>query len=997
MGQVYRARDSRLGRQVALKTLPEAWADDPEKVARLEREARAASALNHPHIVTIYELGQAGGHRYIVMELVEGHSLRAMIRQRLLTAEQQLAVGAQVAEALSAAHEKGIVHRDLKPENVVVTPDGRAKVLDFGLARVASGSSSSEGATATGPLTGPGEIIGTVAYMSPEQAQGRAVDFRTDQFSLGVMLYEMATGRRPFEQETSAETIAAILRDPVPAFSGAIAQLLPLQWLIERCLTKDPQGRYASTRDLALELALLRDQARSAPVNRGPWRFDPLPLAHSSFLGRESERSALRDLLSRPNVPLLTLTGPGGAGKTSLALRTAEDAAPHFPGGVCLVLLAGVTEARLVLPLIASAFGRSARHASEDAEATTLDLARVVSCDTLLVLDNFEHVNEAAPAVARLVERARRLRVLVTSRVALHLSIEREFPVSPLPLPDPGRLTPEELLRSPAVALFVERAATAAPGFALDASNAAAVAAVCARLDGLPLAIELAAARVRLLAPAAIEARLHRSLDLLTGGPRDLPMRQQSLRAAIDWSYELLSPAEQRLFRRLSVFIRGCTLEAAEAVGDYDAALGLDILEGVTSLADKNLLRHREAGAEGPRFEMLETVREFALERLNESGEKARVRRAHAAYFLVLAEEAAAELGGPGGGAWLQRLDREHPNLRASIEYLIGTRNVDWAPRLATALAAYWRRRERLAEGLELTQAALALSEISLPARAGLLYAAGMLTMGAQAGPFLEEAVTLYRELGDDHACVVALNALSVAHRMGNHLDAAGRALAEALDTASRRGEAGNMARTLNNQASVAHAVGELEKALRLYQQSHALFEGIGDRAAAAWTLDQAGAAARDAGQTTAARGLYQRALGAFRELGDARGIASTLTELARLSREEGDLSTARDYCRQALATSDAPQLLVHVPVLEELAKQAAAADEAERALVLFAAAGALRASLGWAVVSLEQVRTDRLIDRQRAALLGATAIEAWGRGQRMTVEEAVRFALEAS
>ncbi len=994
MGQVYQARDTRLGRLVALKTLPEAWADDRVKIARLQREARAASALNHPHIVTIYELGQERGHPYIVMELVEGHSLRTMIRERLLLPEQQLAVAAQVAEALAAAHEKGIVHRDLKPENVVVTPDGRAKVLDFGLARVTPGPASSEDATASGSITGVGAIVGTVAYMSPEQVQGRAVDFRTDQFSLGVMLYEMTSGRRPFDQDTSAETMAAILRDPVPTLSGPGAELLPLQWLIGRCLSKDPQGRYASTRDLALELSLISDQARSVPSIRNPFRFDPLPIAHTSFLGREREREALRDLLSQPTVRLLTLSGPGGAGKTRLALRAAEDASPLFVGGVCLVLLAGVRDPKQVLPQIASAFGRMSWHASEDAEAIARDLARVVSSDTLLVLDNFEHVSEAAPGLATLIERVRRLKVLVTSRVPLHLSLEREFPVSPLPLPDPGRLTPEELLRSPAVALFVERAA-AAPGFALNADNAAAVAAVCARLDGLPLAIELAAARVKLLAPAAIEARLHRSLDFLTGGPRDLPARQQTLRAAIDWSHELLSPPEQRLFRRLSVFVRGCTLEAAEAVGDHDAAVGLDILDGMTSLVDKSLLRRREADPEEPRFEMLETVRDFALERLTESGEEARVRRAHAAYSLVLAEEGAAELGGPTSEAWLQRFDRELPNLRASLEHLVGTRDVSWASRLATALVGYWRRRERLVEGLELTKAVLALPEIPPGVRAGLLYSAAMLTMGVGARPFLEEGVALYRELGDDYGAVLALNTLSVAQRMGDELGAARGVLAEALERARRQGDAGNIARTLNNQASVAHALGELEEALRLYDQSRALYEEIGDRVGVAWTLDQAGSAARDAGQASVARGLYQRALAAFRELGDRRGAASTLTDLARLAREDGDLATARDYCRQALASSS-PSPLLHVPILEELAKQAAAADQARQALVLFSAVRALRAGLRWSVVAMDQVRTDRLIERQRA-LLGGAAIEAWGRGQRMSVEDAVRFALRES
>ena len=288
MGQVYRARDTRLKRAVALKTLPEAWTSDARSVARLELEAQAASALNHPHIVTIHELGTSPPHHYIVMELVDGQSLRALLLQGGLPVERLLAIGAQVADALAAAHAKGIVHRDLKPENVVVTPDGRAKVLDFGLARIEPRSRETSGddePTAARPLTEKGTVVGTVAYMSPEQAQGREVDYRSDQFSLGMMLYEMATGRRPFEHRTAAETIAAILRDPPPPLDAA-ALPPPLQWLIERCLAKEAGGRYASTRELANELVGVLDQLEAPRGLRVAASLRPPPTARTSFVGR---------------------------------------------------------------------------------------------------------------------------------------------------------------------------------------------------------------------------------------------------------------------------------------------------------------------------------------------------------------------------------------------------------------------------------------------------------------------------------------------------------------------------------------------------------------------------------------------------------------------------------------------------------------------------------------------------------------------------------------
>jgi len=995
MGQVYRARDTRLGREVAIKTLPESWAEDPEKVARLEREARAASALNHPHIVTIHELGVAEEHRYIVMELVEGRSLRALLRESQLSTDQQLAVGAQVAEALAAAHEKGIVHRDLKPENVVVTPDGRAKVLDFGLARFTAVPASSEHATVTGPLTDAGVVMGTVAYMSPEQALGRAVDFRSDQFSLGIILYEMTTGRRPFDHKTAAETMAAILRDEASFLGSEHGSVPPLQWLIRRCLAKDPLDRYPSTRDLARELQTLRSQLAEARSTQVVARFNPLPAPHTSLLGRETERTVLRELLRRPETRLVTLTGPGGTGKTRLALRAAEDVRGDFAGGICFVSLAGVRDPGRVVLEVAGAFGLHGEMAGpEGAETLARELQRLLHAPTLVVLDSFERVTEAAPVVTTLLSRVPRLKVLATSQMALHLSAEREFMVAPLAVPDLKRTLPlEELAATPAVALFVERAAAVASGFALTPDNAAAIAAICARLDGLPLAIELAAARVKLLSPAALKTRLEHGLDVLTGGPRDLPARQQTLRGTIDWSHDLLNEAEQRLFRRLSVCAGGCTLEAAEAVGDHAQDLGLDILEGMASLVDKSLLRRRDTGAEEPRFEMLETVREYAQERLQQSGEEATTRRAHAAYSLVLAEEGAEHLAGPESPAWLLRFDQELANLRAALDHLIAARDAEWAGRLATALTPYWRRREHLAEGRERCQAVLALPGASTKTRAGALYSASLLTpAGVAAQPLAEEAVALYRRLGDDRAAIVTLNALSVAYQTMGDLPAARRVLEEALVEARRLGDLENVARCLNNLASVAHTAGDRAEALRLYEECRATFEGRGDRVGVAWALDQAGDVARDAGDNASARSFYEQSLAVFRELGDKTGVASALADLARLARRQGDLQTAALRCREALALPGTGSQRADVLLLEELASLAAATGGPERALVLFAAAAGLRTRLGWPSPPGDREPTARLIEAQRDKL-GSGAVGAWGQGWRMNAEEAVQYA----
>jgi predicted ATPase len=1000
MGQVYRALDTRLKREVALKTLPEAWSNDPHYVKRLELEAQAASKLNHPHIVTIYELGNSPPYHYIVMELVEGENLRALLETGGLPIDRLLGLAAQVSDALATAHATGIVHRDLKPENVVVTREGRVKVLDFGLARMEPQllESGGEDETAAGPLTAEGTVVGTASYMSPEQAQGQAVDFRTDQFSLGVMLYEMATGHRPFEQRTAAATIAAILRDPPPPLDRA-ALPPPLQWLIERCLAKNPSGRYASTREIATALAGLLEQLEAPRGGRLAASFSAPPATRTSFVGRENERDAIRALLSADDVRLVTLTGPGGTGKTRLAIRAIEEMRPDFPGGTCFVALAGLTDAARVVPEIAAGFGLRAAAGPQGALALAEALARSLTQPTLLVLDNFERVVEAAPEITTLLARVEPLKVLVTSQAALRLYGERELAIAPLAVPDPARLPPlAELSESPAVALFVARAAAAQPGFALTAENAPAVAAICARLEGLPLAIELAAARAKLLSPAALAARLAKSLDFLTG-PRDLPARQQTLRATIDWSHELLSPPEQALFRRLAVFTGGCTLEAAEAVADARQDLGLDVLEAMSSLVDKSLLRCRDATAEDPRFEMLEIVREYALERLAKSGDEEVTRRAHAAYALVFAEDGSQAIAGPEGAATLARFDQELPNLRTALDYLVAYRHVEFATRLATALLPYWRRRERLSEGRERFKAVLALEGASPKARAGALYGASLLTGeqgdGAGTRPMLEEATALYRALGDARAALVTKNSLAVACQFMGDLAAARGHLEEVLQEARERNDADNLAHALNNLASVTHSSGDPAGAVPLYEQCREVFEARGDRMGVAWALDQQGDAARDAGDPAGARALYERSLAIFRELGHGGGVATALTDLARLARRAGDLGTARRHCGEVLALGDFGSERASARLLEELGALAAADAQPRRALVLFAAAAALRVRLGWPVPVSERAGSERLVAEQKDAL-GAGAGAAWTEGWRMDVAEALRFARES-
>ena len=625
MGEVYRARDARLDRAVAIKILPAAVAADGDGLRRFEREARAASALNHPNIVTIYELGEDGSTHYIAMELIEGKTLREMLTASSLPIRRTIEIAAQVAEGLAKAHEAGIAHRDLKPENLMVSHDGFVKILDFGLAKLAS--PNGEVADATSALssmqTRPGVILGTLGYMSPEQASGGPLDFRSDQFSFGAVLYEMVAGKRAFRRGTAPETLVAILREQAEPIAVQNPDApAPLCWAIERCLEKDPDKRYVSTRDLARELAAIRDRFSEKPAKQVETRPSNIPVQRTGFVGREKEIAAANELLLRQDVRLVTITGPGGIGKTRLAVEMANALVEHFPGGVHFVPLSPLRDPSLLASLIVQALGIREAGGQSPFEILKRNLQDSLRVPMLLLLDNFEHLLQATPTVAELLAIAPNLKILVTSRAALHLYGEHEFPVPALAVPDThSKSSLESASQFPAVALFVQRALAAKPDFELNRQNASAVIEICARLDGLPLAIELAAARVKVLSPASMLTRLASRLQLLTGGARDLPQRQQTLRGAIDWSYELLDAAEQTLFRRLSVFVGGCGLEGVEAVCDTKGDLGLDLLDGMASMVDKSLLQQVALANGESRFLMLETIREYAREKLEASGE----------------------------------------------------------------------------------------------------------------------------------------------------------------------------------------------------------------------------------------------------------------------------------------------------------------------------------------------------------------------------------------
>jgi predicted ATPase len=1000
MGVVYLARDVILNRHVALKILPAELSTDEDLLHRFEREALAASALNHPNIVTIYERGQEGSTHYIAMELVEGKTLRQLLDTDLLPIRKTIEIAAQIADGLAKAHEAGIAHRDLKPENLMVLPDGLVKILDFGLAKRASGNfETSLPSTRAAMDTRPGLILGTMQYMSPEQASGGSSDARSDQFSLGLVLYEMVTGGRAFQRPTAAETLAAIIREQVTPIGMLNPDTpAPLCWAIERCLAKESDSRYKATRDLARELATIRDHMMERPQKALELRSTNLPIQRAGFVGRKNEELYVKELLLRDDMRLVTITGPGGIGKTRLALQVASSVAAHFSVGVHFVALHTLSDPALVPSAILQVLGIKEAGEQSAVEKLKEILRNLSSGSMLLLLDNFEHLVAGASVVTELLATAAGLKILVTSRAALHLYGEQEFPVPPLALPNSRALPPVDALSQySAIALFVQRAVASKPDFELTRENALAVVEICTRLDGLPLAIELAAARIKVLSPASMTKRLASRLKLLTGGSRDLPQRQQTLRAAIDWSHDLLSAVEQKLFRRLSVFVGGCNLESAEAVCGAKGDLDLDLLDGMASMVDKSLLQQIQHSTGESRFMMLETIREYALEKLEASGEKALTKRAHAAYCLVLAEEDVTEEKDTAGADCLERLEVEHDNFRAGLEWLIETQDAEWGLRLGCALFRFWETGEYLFEGRDALIRLLTIpgAAAATTMRARACFAAGALTIEqgdyAAGDTLIRESLEIARRLDDKQAIAVYLNALAINARSRGDLALAQSLLEECLTNWRQIENEAAVARSLSNLGNILQMQGDYARATIIYDECRSIFEGLGDSVGAAWSLNSQGDVYRDQGLYPAAAALYGQCLQLFRELGDPWGIAATLGDLGSLATKERAYDTASSLYRESIAIF---RQLDHkrgiARLMECFACLSAAQHQSETSLRLAGTAAALRQSIGAPLTPAEESKLEAALEPAREALTENAGTTAWLEGWAMAPETAV-------
>jgi predicted ATPase/DNA-binding SARP family transcriptional activator len=697
-------------------------------------------------------------------------------------------------------------------------------------------------------------------------------------------------------------------------------------------------------------------------------RPDNLPVQRTPLLGREQELAAVRALVLRAEVGLATLIGAGGTGKTRLGLAAAADLLDQFDAGVFFVGLAPISDPALVAAAVAQTLG-----VRETAGRTLLESLReyLRPRQMLLLLDNFEHVLPAAPLVAELLASCPRLKVLVTSRAPLHLQEEQQFPVPPLAIPDPQHLPPlEGFAQFAAVALFLQQAQAVKPGFVLTDENAPSVAEICCRLDGLPLAIELAATRIRLFSPQALRARLERRLPLLTGGARDLPARQRTLRNTIAWSYDLLAADEQKLFRRLSVFAGGFTLEAAAVVcgscgSALDSSLDGNVLDRVASLADQSLLKQEEQEDGEPRFVMLETIREYARERLEESGEAGAIRRQHAQYFLTLAEAAEPELRGPRQREWLHRLEQEHDNLRAAREGRQGEQDgAEMALRLVGALVQFWVGRGHLGEGRQWLEAALSSGcPVRLPTK------------------------------------VRALNAGSwVAYHLGDY-EAVRRLSEEALILGHALEDRRSMAHSLFSLALAASVAGDYERVRTLAEEGLAQALDVGDRWLAAHQLMHLGLVAWVRDDAAQASHLWGESLAVMREVGDPFLIAVMLANLGNLENDQGRYDRAGTCLREGLKLfQELRERRGIASCLEGLATMLCGQGQAARAARLLGTAEALREAVHCPVEPVDRrLYYDRTVAETRAAQGEAAFAAAWAEGRAASLEEAIACALQES
>ncbi|MEU4837737.1 protein kinase [Nocardia testacea] len=977
-GVVYRCKQEPLDRTVAVKLLTAE--PDEDNRARFAREQRAMGRLTgHPNIVTVLEEGvTARGRPYLVTPFYPLGSLDTWIRDHgPLSAEDVLQIGVKIAGALESAHRLGVVHRDVKPGNILLTDYGEPALTDFGIAHIAGGF-----------RTAAGTVTGSPAFTAPEVLEGEPPTPSADVYGLGATMFCALTGHAAFERRSGEKMVTQFLRittQPLPdlrerGVDADISDLVesamnrnsrerPSAAVLGECIRR-VQERHGYPVD---EMALQGQPAREAPPDKpripaqrkpvGADRTGNIPLELTSLVNRRAEVMEVKNLLA--NSRLVTLTGTGGVGKTRLALRVASQVRRDFPDGVWLVDLTDVSDRAILVDVVADAVGLR-----DETGRPLLDVLVEYLCphETLLVLDNCEQLVQAVAELDEiLLQGCSGLRILATSREPLNIAGESVLRVTPLKVPDPARVP--SLLGLPrfdAVTLFAERAAAAVPGFELDESNKGAVAQICARLDGLPLAIELAAARLRTMTPQQILERIDIRNPVLTRASRTAPPRQQTLRLCMASSYDLCTPAEQRLWGQLSVFAGSCELDAVEGVCDIDPGSG-SVLDVLSSLVDKSILIREETGGV-VRFRMLQILRDYGRESLREAGREAELRRRHHEWYEQLCAQAAAGWIDAAQPSWIARLAREQPNLREALDYCLAEDTEEAADaglRLAAGLYEFWNFRGLYGEGRSWLRRTLARPGWQSAAdRIRALCAAGKLAALQGEFPAAADELAKARDLagpGTEPMCRAQI------------------AYSEGLFAMSR-GEPG---------AAPAH----FERAVELSD------DPAGQLRMSALTL--IGWSYELSGDTARASEYYREVLAVTEPRGEVLHRAAALRGMGIARWQDGDPVRARELLQEALRVNSSlgNSTVINMFCLEALAWVLDTRTEAERAAVLMGAAQGLWPS-GARVITVfhNMAAFHEECERDARTALGDRRFDAaHQQGRSMSMDAAVAYALGES
>jgi non-specific serine/threonine protein kinase len=987
MGRVYEAVDERFNRRVAVKELS---IEGSVYANAFAHEARLLNGLRHPSLPVVIDLFDEQTKSYLIMDFVPGQNLKELTLQRLESGlgpwphatVLRWADGLLDALEYLASFSPPIVHRDIKPHNLKLTPNDGIVLLDFGLAKGVASDATGEANSVPGF---------SLNYAPIEQLRGSGTDVRADLFALGATLVHLLAGVPPPDALTRADAILQGRTDPLDRFLDAlpvpVAVIASLRHTLALSRSDRPQSAAAlrallrlagdsntEGRSAAETRRSLRPGGPSGPVsNADSTNFlssatpSNLPQPLTGFLGREAETVKLIDIVRSSRV--VTLTGPGGIGKTRLALRVAEELVDEHPGGVWFVDLSSLPDPALVAQTVATASGVTV---SPEAPVPDALAAAFAARPTLLVLDNCEHVLDACAMLVNLLVRAgENLHVIATSRERLGIAGERVWPVMPLVVDDSGASDGESALESEAARLFVDRARRLRPTFEVTPGNTAAILELCRRLEGIPLAIELAAARVNVLSVEQILKLIDKRLSAYSSGDRTAPERQRTLGAAIDWSFNLLDVDERAMLCRLSLFPVGFGLEAVTAIAGKEVdALGL-----LARLVDKSLVNVDERRGEA-RYRLLETTRDFSAQALGVSGDGTEALRAFVAWARAFSSECVRELTGPNQAAWLERTGDEHDALLAALSLSLGEPSLrNDALELAASLAGYWQLRGYVREGrVWLERAAAASSGADERLRASALRTAAAFANMAgdidRAENLYDEALSLARGIGDDELIGRTLTNLAITLRDRGRLDEATAAGAEAVALFRGLGHDQLLSIGLLNLGAVRLDAGSEDEAGALFAECIELKRRLGDRFGVANALANLASVHKRRSEWAEARRILTESLSLRRGFGEKRGLALTLVELATVEIGDGRPDAAAPLLSDGTAlyeeTGDQRGLVYAV---EAHAQLAGARDDHELALILAAAAAAERERLGTPLLSVERAPVDAVVERGRRAL----------------------------